>query len=114
SAEQWQKYLQQSMQLSARIRPRITLGDPVPLELTCRLKAGSQFAALLPATLAPRLTLTLFNHTALLAVRDLPLDSIPVPLTWTAFAFPAPKEWPPDSRPGPTSLTLQVSLTLTE
>ena len=111
---QWQRYLQQSLQFAARIRPKVRIGDPLPLEIACRLKAGSQYSALIPATVRPQVTISFQSHSFPVALSDLPLDSIPTPLVWTALCFPAAAQWPADAHPGPQTLTLTASLTLAD
>jgi hypothetical protein len=107
--DKWQTYLQQALQLSARIRPRATAGDPIPVQLTCRLKAGTQYTALLPATLSPRLSVTLHNETTPLPLGQFRLDSIPTAQTWTTLCLPTAT-----IAPGPQAVTLHASLTLTD
>jgi hypothetical protein len=113
SPDLWQRYLQQSLQVSARIRPKIRLGDSVPLEVTCRLKAGSQYAALIPATVTPQVTVTFLGESSPILLSDRELDSIPTPLVWNSLAIPTTARWLA-ANPGPQTLTLSASLTLTD
>ena len=112
----WRRYLSQCVQIAARIRPRIRIDDPVPIALTCRLRAGTQYAEIRPATLTPEAKLSLGTLTGVLRGRAVSLDSIPVPLEWSLLWLPARdragNEWPATIQPGPQSLQVTLAMTI--
>jgi len=59
SAALWQQYVAQALSVTAEVRPRVRLGDPIPIRLICRLRTGSDFTALEGVTIAPTVHITL-------------------------------------------------------
>lgn len=52
----WQDYLRQAMQVQFAARPRVREGQPIPLRISCTLKAGTDPVAI-GVTFSPRATL---------------------------------------------------------
>ena len=59
SAAFWNRYISQALSITADVRPRIRVGDPIPIRLTCRLRAGSDFTSLGGISLEPSVRIKL-------------------------------------------------------
>jgi hypothetical protein len=119
----WERYLRQSLHITARLRPRVRLGDPLPIEITCLLKAGTSLQGLAPVTLAPSITLTSIAGTALppqrLAIGPTTLNASPpiLPVAWTTLWWPGGNPTPGSDRlpaisPGAQSIGLTIEVAL--
>jgi hypothetical protein len=83
---QWTRFVQQGMEISVRIRPRVRLGDPIPIGVACRLKVGTKWPAS-AMTLAPEVAMACGEVSGRLTDRALACD-FPVPLEWTVHWMP--------------------------
>jgi hypothetical protein len=112
----WRQYLVQTMQVTARVRPRVRTDDPVPFALACRLRAGTDYAGLAPGRLSAEVTASVGPVSTALRLPPVTVERFAPPAEWLAFWMPPGPDgaWPHPPAPGRQVLTLQVRITLAD
>jgi hypothetical protein len=109
----WQRYLSQAPDLAVRIRPRVRTDDPIPLEVTCRLRAGTDYQNMGHIELSLDAAIHLGKLTGTLQGRATSLDQVPLPTTWSLLWLPgaADTQWPDGIPTGVQSADVAFTLT---
>jgi hypothetical protein len=112
----WMKYLEGAVHLRMRVRPRVRVGDPIPVELLCRLRAGRESGDLSPGWVGMQIAAEMEGEgeRADLGTSWAGIDVVPLPMTFTKLWLPGNGEgWPAGmARPGERKVRLQVKGTI--
>lgn len=120
----WDQFVARAVVISAQVRPQVRMGDPVPIAVSCQLRAGSDFTALDRLTFAPEVMLSMESAAGRISGAGRSPDHStspggPDPLTWNLLWIPAgntdpagnPHIWPRDLTAGRHRLKMDITLT---
>lgn len=93
----WTTYLEQALQVNVRARPRVRVDDPVPFEVSCSLRGGSDYRQIAPRNMTPWVEVSMLGEKAVLPAQAQALDVVPMPVHWLVHWLPG-DPWPASLR----------------
>jgi hypothetical protein len=113
-AAQWVTYLEGMPQLKVRVRPKVRVGDPVPVEVVCTLRAGRNTAGVAPGWAGVGARIVAAGQTAELGTSWSPVELVPIPMTFSKIWLPGEGNgWPAAlARPGVQTMAVEVEGTI--
>jgi hypothetical protein len=110
----WLKYLEGMPQMKVRVRPRVRVGDPVPVEVVCTLRAGRNSSGVAPGWMGAEVKCEMKGMGALLGTGWATIELVPMPMTFSKVWLPGDGTgWPTALlQPGQQKITVEVEGTI--